>query len=182
MKLKRRLISLLAVCFITPPVFLQYPAQAIAPDSITVQGRGWGHGRGLQQWGALGYAIDHFWSYEQILQHYYSNTTSSYVNDREIKVHITRNNEMDLLVTSANPFTVQGIQFYGGQIARLSANGPSNFNIRQSSGCADPGYSLYDGHPGQFDSSGRTYIEAHPMNSSQSVDDLNQLLQLSTCD
>ena len=63
----------------------------IAPDTITVEGRGWGHGRGLQQWGALGYAVDHGWSYEQILQHYYSNTTSSYVADREIKVHITRN-------------------------------------------------------------------------------------------
>ena len=71
MKLTRRLISLLAVCLLTPSVFMHYPAQAIAPDSITVQGRGWGHGRGLQQWGALGYAIDHFWSYEQILQHYY---------------------------------------------------------------------------------------------------------------
>ena len=137
---------------------------------------------GLQQWGALGYAIDHFWSYEQILQHYYSNTTSSYVSDREVKVHITRNNEMDLLVTSANPFTVQGLQFYGGQIARLSANGPSSFNIRQSSGCADPGYPVYDGHPGQLDASGRTYIEAHPINGNQSVDDLTQLLQLVTCD
>ena len=182
MKLTRRLISLLAVCLLTPSVFMHYPAQAIAPDSITVQGRGWGHGRGLQQWGALGYAIDHFWSYEQILQHYYSNTTSSYVSDREVKVHITRNNEMDLLVTSANPFTVQGLQFYGGQIARLSANGPSSFNIRQSSGCADPGYPVYDGHPGQFDASGRTYIEAHPINGNQSVDDLTQLLQLVTCD
>ena len=125
-KLRRRLIALLTVCLIGPSL-LQYPAHAIAPDSITVQGRGWGHGRGLQQWGSLGYAIDHFWSYEQILQHYYSNTPSSQVADREVKVHITRNDEMDLLITSANPFTVQGIQFYGGQIARLSANGPSSF-------------------------------------------------------
>ncbi|MEC7915297.1 MAG: hypothetical protein VX963_03360, partial [Actinomycetota bacterium] len=154
---------------------------ALAPDNITVQGRGWGHGRGLQQWGALGYAIDHFWSYEQILQHYYSNTVNSYVNDREIKVHITRNNEMDLLVTSAMPFTVEGIQFWGGQIARLSANGPHNFTIAHSSGCADPGYAVYIGHPGQLDGSGRSFVEARPVGAYQAVDDLSQLLQLITC-
>ena len=55
----RRLVSLLVVCLLTPSVFVQDPAQAIAPDNITVQGRGWGW-TGLQQWGALGYAIDHF--------------------------------------------------------------------------------------------------------------------------
>ena len=103
---------------------MHYPAQAIAPDSITVQGRGWGHGRGLQQWGALGYAIDHFWSYEQILQHYYSNTTSGYVSDREIKVHITRNNEMDLLVTSANPFIVQVFSSTAGKLRGCLRTGP----------------------------------------------------------
>ena len=150
-------------------------ANAFAPDIITVEGRGWGHGRGLQQWGALGYAVDHFWSYEQILQHYYSNTTSSAIADREIKVHITRNNEMDLLVTSAMPFTVEGIQFYGGQIARLSTNGPYSFIINQSIGCADLGYAVYQFHPGRWDTSGRTFIEAVPLNINSAVDDLNQL-------
>jgi len=174
--------ALLACFFVTQLVFPSGALNALAPDTITVEGRGWGHGRGLQQWGALGYAIDYSWSSEQILQHYYSNTNSSVIGDREIKVHVTRNNEMDLLVTSANPFTVEGIQFYGGQIVRLSAGGPHNFNINQSAGCADVGYPVYQGHPGRVDSSGRTFIEAQPLNLNSAVDDLNQLLQLITCD
>ena len=181
-KKARRVAALLAVCLLAQIFSPNGPLQAIAPDDIVVEGRGWGHGRGLQQWGALGYAIDHLWSYEQILQHYYSNTTSSYVADREIKVHITRNNEMDLLITSVMPFTVQGIQFYGGQIARISAQGPHNFNINQSTGCADPGYPVYLSHPGQMDSSGRTFVEAFPVGTNQAIDDLNQLLQVITCD
>ena len=89
---------------------------------------------------------------------------------------------MDLLVTSAMPFTVEGLQFHGGQIARLSVNGPYNFNINASAGCFDPGYAMYQGHPGRLDSSGRTFIEAVPLNANSAVDDLNQLLQLITCD
>ena len=181
--MQRRIVSILLACCLS--VQLLCPtgvASALAPDTITVEGRGWGHGRGLQQWGALGYAVDHFWSYEQILQHYYSNTNSSAVADREIKVHITRNNEMDLLITSAMPFTVEGLQFLGGQIVRLSANGPHNFNINQSVGCFDTGYPIFQGHPGRMDSSGRTFIEAMPWNTNSAVDDLNQLLQLITCD
>ena len=46
-----------------------------APATITFNGRGWGHGRGMGQWGALGYAVDHGWSSQQILQHFYSGTT-----------------------------------------------------------------------------------------------------------
>ncbi len=182
MRRQRIVPALLACFFLTQLICPTGAITALAPDTITVEGRGWGHGRGLQQWGALGYAIDHFWSSEQILQHYYSNTNSSVIADREIKVHITRNNEMDLLITSTNPFTVEGIQFYGGQIARLSASGPHNFNITQSAGCADVGYPIYQGHPGRVDSSGRTFIEAHPLNLNSTVDDLNQLLQLITCE
>ena len=40
------------------------------------QGQGWGHGIGMGQWGALGYAIgqdngDGNWTYTQIVNHYY---------------------------------------------------------------------------------------------------------------
>jgi SpoIID/LytB domain protein len=178
----RKVSLLLVVCLVSQMAYPGAIARAIAPENILVEGRGWGHGRGLQQWGALGYEIDHLWSYEQILQHYYSNTTSSYAADREIKVHITRNNEMDLLVTSLMPFSVEGIQFYGNQIVRISANGPHSFNIHQSSGCADPGYPVWSAHPGRLDSSGRTYVEVKPLSTDSAVNDLNQLLQLITCD
>ena len=35
---------------------------------------GYGHGVGMSQWGAVGYASNG-WSYQQILQHYYPGTS-----------------------------------------------------------------------------------------------------------
>jgi SpoIID/LytB domain protein len=45
-------------------------------SSVSVEGQGWGHGIGMGQWGALGYAIgqdngDGNWTYTQIVGHYY---------------------------------------------------------------------------------------------------------------
>ena len=38
------------------------PARAAVPDQIRIDGHGWGHGRGMGQFGAYGYAVDHGWS------------------------------------------------------------------------------------------------------------------------
>ena len=42
-------------------------AAAVAPDQIVIEGKGFGHGRGLGQYGALGSAVEDGWTYEQIL-------------------------------------------------------------------------------------------------------------------
>ena len=49
-------------------------APAGAVTRIVVTGKGWGHGVGMSQWGAYGYAR-HGWSYQRILAHYYPGTT-----------------------------------------------------------------------------------------------------------
>jgi stage II sporulation protein D len=41
---------------------------------LALSGHGWGHGLGMSQWGAYGYA-KHGWSYDRILAHYYQGTT-----------------------------------------------------------------------------------------------------------
>jgi stage II sporulation protein D len=46
-------------------------AQPIA--SIVVAGHGWGHGIGLAQYGAYGYAL-HGWTYDKVVAHYYPGT------------------------------------------------------------------------------------------------------------
>lgn len=46
-------------------------------DSFTVTTYGYGHGVGLSQMGAVGYANEAGWSYQQILKHYYSITGNS---------------------------------------------------------------------------------------------------------
>lgn len=45
-----------------------------AREVLVFTGHGWGHGLGLSQWGAYGYA-SHGWSYDRILAHYYSGTS-----------------------------------------------------------------------------------------------------------
>ena len=44
------------------------------PASFLVSGRGWGHGVGLSQWGAYGFARQGK-TFDQILAHYYQGTT-----------------------------------------------------------------------------------------------------------
>jgi SpoIID/LytB domain protein len=49
------------------------PSAAGAKTLFTLNGHGWGHGIGMSQYGALGYA-QHGWSYERILAHYFTDT------------------------------------------------------------------------------------------------------------
>src|SRR5688500_6021186 len=44
------------------------------PPSFFISGRGWGHGIGMSQWGAYGFA-QRGTAYDQILAHYYRSTT-----------------------------------------------------------------------------------------------------------
>lgn len=65
---------------VSGPVLSTSRASAAAVDEVVVEGRGFGHGEGLSQWGALGYAVDHGWDWTQILAHYYGGTTRSTVD------------------------------------------------------------------------------------------------------
>ena len=49
---------------------LTSPAKSV----LVFSGHGWGHGLGMSQWGAYGYA-KHGWTYDRILAHYYTGTT-----------------------------------------------------------------------------------------------------------
>jgi stage II sporulation protein D len=51
-------------------------APASAATKVVVTGHGWGHGVGMSQWGAYGYAR-HGWSWQRILGHYYPGTQVS---------------------------------------------------------------------------------------------------------
>lgn len=51
-------------------------APACADTKLVVTGHGWGHGVGMSQWGAYGYAR-HGWGWRRILAHYYGGTQVS---------------------------------------------------------------------------------------------------------
>jgi stage II sporulation protein D len=65
------------------------PATAAA-DDLVLEGRGWGHGVGLSQYGAYGYALregrDHRW----ILSHYYPGTTVGRAGATRMRVLLKR--------------------------------------------------------------------------------------------
>ena len=52
---------------------------------IFVAGHGWGHGVGLAQYGAYGYAL-HGWSYDKIVLHYYPGTTLGEASLHKVRV------------------------------------------------------------------------------------------------
>ena len=68
----RNLSMLLAVL----AVAICAAAPAEAAKRFTIRGAGFGHGVGMSQYGALGYA-EHGWTYKQILGHYYTDTAIS---------------------------------------------------------------------------------------------------------
>lgn len=64
------------------------PAPALAADStFTINGRGWGHGIGLSQYGAKGYA-DQGKTYDWILRHYFQKTGLSTRVELTVKVDL----------------------------------------------------------------------------------------------
>jgi SpoIID/LytB domain protein len=78
------------------------PVRAYPESVVRLTGHGWGHGRGMGQFGAQGYAVNHGWSYTQILDHFYGGTTMGTVDNRELSVHITRKDGIGIIVRNAN--------------------------------------------------------------------------------
>src|SRR6478672_7621590 len=62
------------------------PAADAAKTTFTLRGAGFGHGVGMSQYGAMGYA-SHGWNAAQILSHYYSGTALG-TTDPAAKVRI----------------------------------------------------------------------------------------------
>ncbi|WP_328856026.1 SpoIID/LytB domain-containing protein [Williamsia herbipolensis] len=95
---------------ISEPVTLSVGSQ------VTLIGHGFGHGRGMGQYGAYGYAKKG-WTADQILNHYYGGTTAG-KTDKSVTVALTRN-------TTANVRADAGMRVGGqtvapGQAVRLS--------------------------------------------------------------
>jgi stage II sporulation protein D len=66
--MRRSLFATVSVCA------LLVTASAAAAPLFLVDGRGWGHGIGMPQYGAYGYALKEHRSYDWILAHYYRGT------------------------------------------------------------------------------------------------------------
>jgi stage II sporulation protein D len=74
-----------------------------APTVLAFNGHGWGHGLGMSQWGAYGYA-KHGWTYDRILAHYYTGTTLGQAKVATVRVQLVSAKKTTL--SSTVPWTV----------------------------------------------------------------------------
>jgi stage II sporulation protein D len=80
--MRRSLIALIPLLLLA--------AAAPASATIRIDGRGWGHGIGLSQYGAYGYALDAGRGHAWILEHYYPGTTLARTGAGAIRVRLAR--------------------------------------------------------------------------------------------
>lgn len=83
---------------------LALPGTAAAAPTFLLDGGGWGHGVGMSQWGAEGYAR-HGYDYRRILAHYYPHTTIEQAAPRPVRVLLLQGKRL-VRVASPAPFLV----------------------------------------------------------------------------
>lgn len=110
--LRRASALVLVVCLFLPAgaaARFERPAgaaqqPALLPPTFAITGRGWGHGVGMSQYGALGFALRDF-SYSRILAYYYRGTTLGAAQLRRVRV-LVADGRRTLTVRSVVPFRV----------------------------------------------------------------------------
>jgi stage II sporulation protein D len=84
---------------------LLLPGAAAAGTIFLLDGRGWGHGVGMSQWGAEG-AARHGWDYRRILAHYYTGTKLELQHPTPVRV-LLGDGRGSARIGSAAPFVVE---------------------------------------------------------------------------
>jgi stage II sporulation protein D len=83
---------------------LALPGAAAAGTVFLLDGRGWGHGVGMSQWGAEGYAR-HGYTYRRILAHYYPHTHIGIATPPDVRVLLEQGQDA-IRIGSPAPFVV----------------------------------------------------------------------------
>jgi stage II sporulation protein D len=84
------------------------PAAKAPLPTFVIRGHGWGHGVGMGQYGALGYAR-HGLGYAKILAHYYPGTALTPTTVRQVRV-LLADGVSSVTVSSQAPFRVRDVQ------------------------------------------------------------------------
>ncbi len=149
------LLAVLGVIAGVGPTASPASAQSDAPI-VVFSGHGWGHGRGMGQWGAQGYALEQGWDAEQILSHFYGNTTAGSVataispiepaidpDSVRVEIRDQRSNTMRARVEVGEMHIVNPAdgEILGlvtqGQTVHIAVNGSGGLTYRISSSCTD---------------------------------------------
>ncbi|MEP7018313.1 MAG: DUF4214 domain-containing protein [Actinomycetota bacterium] len=129
-------IALIPVVALVAIVLPPTAAQA-ASSGATFVGHGWGHGRGMGQYGAYGYAVNSGWTYDRILTHYYGGTTlATNAGNPTITVELTRVTGVDTIVTG-NGLAINNVAV-GDAAVLVRRTGSGAFQAYSASGCGGP--------------------------------------------
>ena len=83
---------------------------AAAGVTLTIDGRGNGHGIGMSQWGAYGYAADHGWTAGQILDRYYGGTVAGTTDATSMTVRLMAlDDQQTALVHDKGQIVLEGV-------------------------------------------------------------------------
>ncbi len=80
---------------------------AVTATTFLVSGRGWGHGVGMSQYGALGYAQEG-WTYDRILGHFYTGAELGPAPVARVRVLVAEA-KASVIVRSSVPFRVRDV-------------------------------------------------------------------------
>ena len=135
--LRASFVALLALLLLTPIAAGAQPAP-LSPVTFLVQGKGWGHGRGLGQWGALGYALKG-WTSNQILDHYYGGTTMGSIDpNSELRVRLLREDDVDVIVVSEHNALTSSVVPGAFTALRAQPQADGTYLVQSGPGCAGP--------------------------------------------
>jgi SpoIID/LytB domain protein len=142
------------------PVAAQTTGDPVDRQYVEIAGHGWGHGRGLGQYGAQGYALDDGWTSEEILDHYYGETTAgtassgtTAVNSGAVRIEIRNQRDAALkanvgtgilAIRDTNGTDLALIE--PGKTVRLSLNG-ANIRLETSDSCGGTFAEVFLGGP-----------------------------------
>lgn len=131
------------------PSEAQDRAEAAAmPAGIDLVGRGFGHGRGMGQWGAFGYATGRSggpWTHRQILAHFYGGTTENTIGNLAVSVLLQSRRGTALVVERPKGLRVDGVE--GATTAvRATLRPDGRVDLQSGPGCAGP-WSPWAGAP-----------------------------------
>ena len=82
------------------------PPKPVVATTFLISGKGWGHGAGMAQWGARGFAEREGYTYDRILAHYYPGTELKRANVTQVRVLLAEGVKR-LAVSSEAPFRVR---------------------------------------------------------------------------
>ena len=119
------LVVMLLACF---------PQAALADSEFTFTGHGWGHGIGMGQYGAQGYALNG-WTHDRILAHYYSGTTLGQAPSQDVRV-LLQDGRQQVVVSSDTGLVVSD----EGSAAQRQLPGPVRVTVTRDA----TGFTLLD--------------------------------------